>query len=522
MRNLILMKGQEMKRFWGILLVLTAFYPVFAIDEISSVDLTQATKTRDESIENLNKLYEMALNNSFAYQEAGNILEDAKSDVGLSCWEWAPKISGVYQPSWERSQDASKISDDLVSYENSMDGGVRTGVLVEETIFNGLSRIYETKAANATQQAKASAYKASHQEILLALIQLIINLNKSYGEMDYAYWSLDKTINVPVDEQGWMIVDGKKTFSEVDALCYKAKVLLDELKGKEFSVPDKGGRIFIVNKGEKNTTTPDFLDELLSIAENYQKLLTTRNQVVADKIVLLRFIGLSPTDELPDMWDTDLKYAITEPGLKYSFENAVNNNLNLKKAKSELAVANSQRDMLISRFLPSLSASFFWGLDGEALPLVNSVDKHYSNTIGLNLSWEFDTIFTTPLRYSKSSRSVDLANNKIDQIKEDLKAGIETFIKAYKNNYELWHLSELTINMKVAYLRACWENFQDAIKAKKDISSKFSDLVQARNELLNAVRERIQAKVRLLYSWAQLLLANSDLTVENFCGVMSK
>jgi len=150
--------------------------------------------------------------------------------------------------------------------------------------------------------------------------------------------------------------------------------------------------------------------------------------------------------------------------------------------------------------------------------MVDPVDKLDLTSLGVELSWELDTLFTTPLRYDKSNRAVEMAEKNVTRIEDDLRAEILRLHQTYRDNYNLWLLSSISIKLKNAYLKNRLESFGKST----DKATALSDLERARAEHYSAVKERIQSKTMLLSSWAELLRATGELNVENFFLVVAE
>jgi outer membrane protein TolC len=489
-----------MSRLTVISIVFAAVCLSFAAGDTTSDSSSAGTMTKEDSIKVFTELYNLALNNSFAYQTALSVLKDAGTDIAIRNWDWAPNVGADYEHDWTWLTNKFADASGQVSYQDLMDRQFTSLFRVEETVFSGLSRINEKKAAVASREVADRAYKASREDVLLALIQLVINLNSSYGEMDYAYWSLYNSLGNPLPADYWTRGIGRTGFEEVDGLYNQAMGFLADYKGTPVSVSD-----------------PKF-NELKQVADDSHRLLAARNTAEADKIQLLRFIGQPPGEDLDIRLNPDSQPAFAEPDEQYSFATAQENNYDLQRAKMELAVAEARRGTLINGYLPTVSTSLLYGFYQVPLPLEDDMDKLDLASVGVKFSWDIDSLFTTPLQYDKAGRTVELARKNIKQIEDDLRAQIEILREAYKYSYSRWMLSGITVQLKLAYLQNRLESFRNA----KDKAGAISDLEQARNEHYYAVRDRILLKSMVLSSWAQLLQAVGKLTVENFYELIAE
>lgn len=490
-----------MSRIHVVSIIVLIFCVVCAADvNLVSASTEPTSTTNTGSIQAFSDLYKKALSNSYAYQTTLSILKDAGTDVALSNWEWAPKADATYNRYWSIYTNSTQSGLGVVNYRDVLDRHFTSQFQIEETVFDGFGRINRNKVAEASRIVADRSTQVSRQEVLLALIQLIINLNSSTDKMNYAYWSLANSLSDPLPDQYWSKNIENKSFDDVENLYQQAAGLLETLNGKNVSATDS------------------VFNQVKRVADDSQSLILAYKQAEADLFLLLRFIG-SPQSEgqnirLNPRSDT----AFAEPSDEYSFQTAQENNYSLMKAKSELVVANAQRNMQISGYLPTVSANLLYGYYEVPIPLTDTLDKLDLATVGVELSWEIDTLFTTPLQYDKATRKVELAVLNIKQIEDNTKTEIEVLRGSYKYSFYLWQLSSVTVQLKRAYLENRLENFQKA----QDKAGALSDLEEARSEYSKAELDRIQVRSNLLSSWAQLLNATGKLTVENFYSVLSK
>ncbi len=235
-----------------------------------------------------------------------------------------------------------------------------------------------------------------------------------------------------------------------------------------------------------------------------QSILQVQNAILITNKNLTLFAGLDANILIvPDI--SNLNHQIREEEEGFFRDIAYQNNPKLQASDTQIAIAEKSLELTKTDRLPVLAG--FAGYNASRPQTSGSPAMDiYSNTyqIGLNLSYNLESIYKNPKREAVDKRLIDQAELAKEAIRQQIEADVNAAFKNYHQALEQREVS--TINEKAAA-----ENYRITELKYKNQLVTYLEIIDASNLKLQAELQTLDDQTDIILNYVKLLRVTGQL-----------
>lgn len=422
--------------------------------------LTLHTFGQSRQVISLERLFEIAENNSVQMRPSFSAEEEAKLDISVARSSRLPDISA--------NLSFSYIGDGFTTKRNLSDRqkapiphfGNGLGINITQPIYTGGAITKSIELAELKSTAARYSTELQRDNIRFQLTGFYLDI--------YKYSNLRVVVENNIEQ-------AKKVLDEMNARYNQGTALKNDITRYELLLSN--------------------LELELIKIDNTLKILNNNLVVIAGLPV--------ETIIIPD--STILSKSLPSQAEQWWQDEAVRNAPSIKIAKSGVDINSKAEELVKSERLPKIGLQAAWTIDGPILVEVPPINRNLSYWYaGLGITYNISSLYKSNKNLAKSRAATQNAKEQLNATIQDINLGVRRDYIKYLEAYE-----ELKTQKKSVELAL--RNYKTTSTRYAADMALITDMLDAANSKLDAEQQLVNARINIIYYYYKLLFTSGKI-----------